>query len=410
MKILGPFTQLLSMRNMPLKGKLDDEQLEIIENAGILINPEGKIEKIDVFQRLIQQNPNIEIEKIEGEKVVIPGLIDSHTHICFGGTRAKDFAMRNAGKSYLDIAREGGGIWSTVKETRKSSTQELVDGVVARAQYLLSLGITTIEVKSGYGLSVIDELKMLRAIKIANKLTSQNLISTCLAAHTLPRDFDGNHAEYLEMIQKELFPILIEENLSKRMDAFIEEEAFDEKVILPYFEKAKEMGFDISVHADQFSTGGSKIAIEVGAVSADHLEASTEKEVALFANSDTAAVALPGASFGLGCSFTPARALLDAGACLAIASDWNPGSGPQGNLIAQASILASFEKLSNAEVLAGITYRAAHALRAENIGKLDTGFEANFAIFDINNYQEITYQQGRLLPDSVYIQGEKVYS
>lgn len=409
MKIIGPFKQLLSMRNLPLKGSLNDNQLEIIENAGILINSDRKIEKIDAFENLVQQNPDATINKIHGNKVVIPGLIDCHTHLCFGGTRAKDFAMRNAGKSYLDIAREGGGIWSTVQETRKSSTQGLVDGIVQRAQYLLHLGITSVEVKSGYGLSVMEELKMLRAIKIANKLTPQNLISTCLAAHTLPKDFDGNHAEYLEVIQKELFPILIEENLTKRMDAFIEEEAFDEKVIIPYFEEAKDLGFDITVHADQFSTGGSEIAIQVGAVSADHLEASTQKEVELLAKSDTVAVALPGASFGLGCDFTPARALLDNGASLAIASDWNPGSGPQGNLIAQASILATFQKLSNAEVLAGITYRAAHALRAENIGMLDNGYEANFAIFDTDNYQEITYQQGRLLPSSVYIQGEKVY-
>lgn len=408
MKLIGPFTQLLSMRNLPLKGSLSDEQLEIIENAGILVNSNGKIENIDDFQELTQKYPEANIEKIEGEKIVIPGLIDSHTHICFGGTRAKDFSMRNAGKSYLDIAREGGGIWSTVKETRKSDLQELVEGIKTRALYLLELGITTIEVKSGYGLSVSEELKMLKAIKIANNETHQQLISTCLAAHTLPQDFDGNHAEYLQIIQDELFPILIEEDLTNRMDAFIEEEAFDENVIIPFFEKAKEMGFDITVHADQFSTGGSEIAVRIGAVSADHLEASTSKEIEILAKSDTVATALPGATLGLGCAFTPARALLDAGACLAIASDWNPGSGPQGNLIAQASILATFQKLSNAEVLAGITYRAAHALRAENIGKLQSGFEANFAIFDTHNYQEITYQQGRLLPSSVYIQGKKV--
>ena len=408
MKLTGPFTQLLPMTDMPLKGALRDEDIPVIENGGI-VSESGKIVEVGNFDDLKFKYPDADIEQIKGNAVAIPGIIDSHTHICFGGTRSKDFAMRNAGKSYLDIAREGGGIWSTVLNTRKASQEELVLGIVERANFLLSLGITTIEVKSGYGLSVAEELKMLHAIKEANGLTKQNLIPTCLAAHTLPKDFEGNHAQYLEMIEKELFPILVEENLAQRMDAFIEEEAFDAKVTIPYFEKAKELGFEITVHADQFSTGGSEVAVKVGAASADHLEASGQKEVELLAYSDTVATALPGATLGLGCAFTPARALLDAGACLAIASDWNPGSGPQGNLLSQASILATFQKLSNAEVLAGITYRAAHALRKERIGQLTEGFESNFAVFATDNYQEITYQQGRLLPSRVYIGGEKVF-
>lgn len=408
MKLIGPFAQVLTMSDLPLKGALKDEQLEIKTNAGILIDKE-KIQIIDDFDVLKSQNPEAEIVKITGKKVALPGFVDSHTHICWGGTRAKDFAMRNAGKSYLDIAKEGGGIWSTVLNTRKASQEELAQIIIKRADYLLKQGITTVEVKSGYGLSVESELKMLRAIKEANQYTKQNLISTCLAAHTLPKDFDGTHQQYLESIENELFPILVEENLTKRIDAFIEEEAFDAKVTIPYFEKAKDLGFDITVHADQFSTGGSKIAVQVGAVSADHLEVSTAKEIELLANSDTVATALPGASLGLGCPFTPARALLDAGACLAIASDWNPGSAPQGNIIAQAAILASFQKLSNAEVLAGVTARAAYALRAEKFGSLIEGNQANFTIFDADNYQEITYQQGRLLPEMVYINGEKVF-
>lgn len=409
MKLIGSFKQLLTMNNLPLKGSIEDESLEIIENAGILVAESGEILEVGLFNELAEKNPDAAIKRVGENVVAIPGLIDSHTHICFGGTRAKDFAMRNSGKSYLDIAREGGGIWSTVKETRKASQQELTDKIIERANYLLSLGITTLEVKSGYGLSVEEELKMLRAIASANKTTHQNLISTCLAAHTLPKDFEGTHFEYLNKMEKELFPILVEENLSKRIDAFIEEEAFDEKVSIPYFEKAKYLGFDITVHADQFSVGGSEVAVKVGAVSADHLEASTDKEVELLAKSDTVATALPGASIGLGCAFTPARALLDAGACVSIASDWNPGSGPQGNLLSQAAILASFQKLSNAEVLAGITFRAAYALREEKVGKIAKGYYADFVLFSTDNYQEITYQQGRLLPNEVYIKGKKVY-
>ena len=168
------------------------------------------------------------------------------------------------------------------------------------------------------------------------------------------------------------------------------------------------MGFDITVHADQFSTGGSEIAVKHNAVSADHLEASTSREIQLLAKSNTIAMALPGASIGLGCGFTPARSLLDAGACLAIASDHNPGSAPMGHLLAQASILGSYEKLTNAEVLSGITFRAAAALHLNDRGSLATGKKADFVVFPTENYQEITYHQGQLPPASVWKNGVQV--
>jgi imidazolonepropionase len=170
------------------------------------------------------------------------------------------------------------------------------------------------------------------------------------------------------------------------------------------------MGFDITVHADQFSTSGSQVAVDFGAISADHLEASAKKEIELLAKSNVIATALPGASIGLGCDFTPARKLLDAGAALAIASDHNPGSAPMGNLLAQASILATFEKLSNAEVLAGLTFRAAAALNLKDRGILETGKLADFVVFPTKNYQEITYQQGQLKPSMVWKNGKKVNS
>ncbi len=266
------------------------------------------------------------------------------------------------------------------------------------------------EVKSGYGLSIDEELKMLRSIKEANTVTPADLISTCLAAHMLSKDFEGNAFEYLEEISSKLFPILKEENLTRRIDAFIEESAFSATQIAPYFKKAKEMDFDITVHADQFSTGGSKVAVKFGAVSADHLEASTQTEIALLAKSNTIATALPGASLGLGCKYTPARKILDAGGALAIASDHNPGSAPMGNLLAQAAILGTFEKLTNAEVLAGISFRAAAALRLSDRGKLAEGYLADFSLFHTAHYNEILYNQGSLKPCMVWKNGELVYN
>ena len=403
--LIGPFAQLLPMTGLPLKGALKDEQLPIIERGGILVS-EGKILKVGVFDDL--KSDDVDIHPIEGVQVCLPGFVDSHTHICFGGTRARDYAYRNAGKTYLEIAKAGGGIWDTVTQTRKASQDELVEGIVSRSKKHLKNGVTTIEVKSGYGLSVDEELKMLRAIQHANATTNASLIPTCLAAHMKPKDWHQDK-DYLDVIINELFAIIKAENLARRVDAFVEESAFSPEEIKPYFQKAKEMGFDITVHADQFTTGGSQVAVDFDAVSADHLEVSTKKEIQLLAKSNTIATALPGASIGLGCAYTPARKILDAGGALSIASDHNPGSAPMGDLLTQASILGTFEKLSNTEVLAGITYRAAAALRLKDRGKLEAGAVADFVIFPTDNYQEITYHQGQLRPSEVWKKGINVY-
>lgn len=406
---IGPIRQAVTMAKLPLKGALKDEQLQVIQEAGILIKDE-EIYEIGPYWDLYPEAQSIGAEMIslKGDIVALPGLIDCHTHICFGGNRAQDYAMRNAGKSYLEIAKSGGGIWDTVKQTRKASLEKLAQLTVKRANRHLKDGITTIEVKSGYGLSVEEELKMLRAIKLANENTLADLIPTCLAAHIPPKDFQGTHKDYLKSIADEVFQILKIEGLSNRIDAFIEETAFTSDDIQSYFQKANELGLDITVHADQFRTGGSKVAVDFEAISADHLEASSEKEIQLLAESNTIAVALPGASIGLGVGFTPARKLLDAGVSLAIASDWNPGSAPMGDLLMQASVLGTFEKLSNAEVLAGITCRAAAALGIKNRGTLEFGKLADIILFPTDDYREITYQQGRLKPSKVFKSGIEV--
>ena len=407
-KLIGPFKQLLSLANLPIKGALKDADMEVLEHAGLLLEG-GKIKAVGSFEELKAANTQgTEIIELTDEYVVLPGYIDCHTHIAFGGNRANDFAMRNAGSSYLEIAEAGGGIWSTVKHTRALSEEELADLTSKRADMLLKQGITTVEVKSGYGLNVEEELKTLRAVKKANQHSAADLISTCLAAHMCPKDFEGTPEEYLAGIVDQLFPILKEESLTTRIDAFVERSAFSAEQTKPYFEKAKDLGFDITIHADQFSTSGSALAVELAAVSADHLEASGDPEVLALAQSDVVAVALPAASLGIGCAFTPARKLLDAGASLAIATDWNPGSAPMGKLIESASILATMEKLSNAEVLSAITYRAAKALNLPDRGRLVEGLLADFVIYKTDNYQNITYLQGALQPAQVWKSGKKV--
>jgi len=407
MKLSGPFKQIVTLNNLPLKGKLNDDQLEIINNGGILTD-NGIILAVDGFEVLKQNFPDSEIDLIENEQIAVPAFTDAHTHICFGGNRANDFALRNSGKTYLQIAESGGGIWSSVQHTRASSEDNLVDGILKRVDILLSQGITTIEIKSGYGLNVEEELKMLRAIKKAQTKTDATLIPTCLSAHLKPRDFEGTSQEYLNYVTNEILPKVKEENLANRVDIFIEKSAFQPEESKAFLLKAKELGFQITIHADQFTPGSSRIAVEVGAKSADHLEATIDEDIEFLANSDTVAIALPGASLGLGEPFTPARKILDKGGILAIATDWNPGSAPMGNLVTQASILATYQKLSTAEVLAAITFRASYALDLEDRGILAKGKKADFVTYETDNFQNILYNQGSLKPSKVYINGKSI--
>jgi imidazolonepropionase len=408
--LIGPLSQAIPMTGIPLKGPVSDSQLQVIENAGILC-ADGLVKTVDKYKNLVSEVKDLDVKliQLEGNHICLPGFVDSHTHICFGGSRARDYAMRNAGKTYLEIAEEGGGIWDTVQQTRKATKKELVKGILKRAKQHLKNGVTTIEVKSGYGLSVEEELKMLKAIKEADNQFPFDFISTCLAAHMLPRDFKGNSSEYLSEISEQLFPILKKDKLANRVDAFIEKGAYNEVEITPYLTKAVEMGFDITIHADQFSVGGSAVAVKFNAVSADHLEASTSHEIELLAKSNVIATALPGASLGLGCDFTPARKILDAGGALAIASDHNPGSAPMGDLLTQSAILGTMQKLTNAEVLAGITCRAAAALNLDDRGKLKPGYFADFSLFHTADFYEVLYNQGSFKPCMVFKKGKLIY-
>lgn len=407
MKLTGPFKQIVTLNHLPINGKLKDDELEIITNGGV-ITKDGIMQQVGDFDLLKQQFQDSEIDLIENEQIALPAFTDAHTHICFGGNRANDFAMRNAGKTYLEIAESGGGIWSSVKHTRTATEKELIDGILKRVDILLKQGVTTIEIKSGYGLNADEELKMLRAIKKAQSQTKATLIPTCLSAHLKPKDFKGTSQEYLNYIIEKILPKVKEENLANRVDIFIEKSAFQPEESKDFLLKAKEMGFQITVHADQFTAGSSRIAVEVGAKSADHLEATIDEDIEFLANSETVAIALPGASLGLGEPFSPARKILDKGGILAIATDWNPGSAPMGNLVTQASILATYQKLSTAEVLSAITFRAAFALDLHDRGILAKGKKADFITYETDNFQNILYHQGSLKPKNIYINGEKI--
>ncbi|NQZ78705.1 MAG: imidazolonepropionase [Ekhidna sp.] len=403
-ELIGPFREIITLESTPIKGALTDDQMGIVSEGGVIIE-EGKIVSVGKFDELAKEGRKISL--IETDQILIPGLVDCHTHLVWGGTRSRDYTMRMSGATYESILEQGGGIFDSVAKTRSASAEALLNDLITRANRHLDDGVTTIEVKSGYGLDVENELKILEVISKGNDRLIVDLVPTCLAAHVCPKEFSDKRA-FLQHIEKELLPRLKMNRLTKRIDAFVEPSAFPKDVAYEYLKTAKAQGFDLTIHADQFHTGGSDIAVKLGAKSADHLEASTEKEIELLANSDTVAVALPGASMGLGMNFTPARKLLDAGASVAISTDWNPGSAPMGDLLVQSSVIGIYEKLSSAEIFAGITFRAAKALGLSDRGRIATGQLADFISFPFDDYREILYNQGKVKPNMVWKNGKRV--
>lgn len=408
-KIVGPFKQLLTLDHLPLKGSLDDTQLEIIPDGGVVIC-DGLIVKTGIFDQLCMEfnDGEVFIERIEKEMVAIPGLVDPHTHICWAGSRANDYSLRLAGKSYPEIAQSGGGIGDTVAKTRAATRDELEELLTERAISHLNSGVTTIEVKSGYCLTTDGEVKLLEVIRKVDQKLPVDLVATCLAAHIKPADFEGSSATYLENVVSELLPEIRRLDLADRIDIYIDKGAFTADEARIYLKNGKKLGFDLVVHGEQFSSGGVSLACELAALSVDHLEMIKENEIRLLAASEVIPVVLPGASLGLGEPFAPARRLLDAGCSLAIGSDWNPGSAPMGDLLLQTAVLGIFEKMTMAESLAGITFRAAMALGLSDRGQLKAGYLADFIAFPTSDYREILYRQGGLKPEIVWKRGDKV--
>ncbi|CDR33367.1 imidazolonepropionase [Criblamydia sequanensis] len=405
--LIGPFKEVVTMEGLPLEGPLKDQSVPIVKEGGILLE-NGIILEVGPFEDL-KKKVNGSISHLPFPAIAVPGFIDCHTHLCFAGSRVSDYAKRVSSMSYLEIAKAGGGILDTVKKTRAASKEELIVSLNKRLEEVISQGITSLEIKSGYGLTLNDEIKQLEAIKEASLKSPLTIISTCLAAHICPPEFSSSKA-YLDFLMKKVLPLVKEKNLAKRVDIFVENGAFEVEESIFYLNFAKTLGFEVVVHADQFHPGGSNVAKITKAISADHLEASSEKDLLELKEAGVIPVALPGASIGLGMAFTKGRKILDLGMPLVIASDWNPGSAPMGNLLAEAAIFGAFEKLTISETLAAITSRASHALSLKDCGILKTGYKADFTIFETSDYRDIFYYQGSLKPSATYIKGTQVFS
>jgi imidazolonepropionase len=403
-RLIGPFSQILTMSKLPLKGAISDDKLEIIEDGGIVVSGD-KIVEIGKFSVLSKKEEMI--KEIDFSCVLVPGFIDCHTHICHYGSRSEEYAKRNSGMSYQEILSEGGGIHNTMLSTEKSSDEELERETISRLDRHFKEGVLTCEIKTGYGSSLRQELRLLNIINKINDVSPSDIVSTCLAAHVTPKKFNSS-SEYLDMIIEELIPQIEKKKLTSRIDIFIEEKAFSPTESFGYLSQLKDR-FDITVHANQFSSGGVKVGVDCGARSVDHLEVINENEIKYLSKSETSAVVLPGCSLGLGIPFAPARKLLDNNCKLSIATDWNPGSAPMGDLLQQSSLLGSIEKLSNAEVFSAITFRSADALGLDDRGAIEKDKIADFVGFKTNDYREILYNQGKLKPSFICKRG-KIYN
>lgn len=319
-----------------------------------------------------------------GQRLVIPGLIDCHTHLCFGGWRGDEFEMRLQGHSYQDIAAAGGGIQSTVAATRASSADELLEKARHSLEGMLDLGITTVECKSGYGLELAAELKQMQVYRDLSDLQPVDLVPTFLGAHMVPVEYEQDREAYIKLLCEELIPEIGEKKLARFCDVFVEQGAFSLEEASSILRAASKAGLGLKVHADQLSNGGgAKLAATMGAVSAEHLEYTDADGISALARAGTVAVSLPLASLYLCERYIPAREMLDAGVRVAVATDFNPGSAPSYHLPLAMTLACLNQKMTPQEVIMGATTVAARAISAEkSIGSLLPGLAADIAVID----------------------------
>jgi imidazolonepropionase len=344
-------------------------------------------------------------------KVVLPGLVDPHTHLVFAGSREYELEMKIKGLSYLEILAGGGGILDSVRATRAAAPGDLVAGGRKHLDQMLAQGTTTAESKSGYGLTLEDEVKILEAGRELNRLHPVDIVPTFLGAHAIPPEYRGDTEGYVRLVVEEMLPVVVREGLAEFCDVFCEEGVFSVDQSRRILAEASRLGLRPKLHADEIvSLGGAELAVEMGAVSADHLMAVSPEGIRQLARSNTVAVLLPATTFCLmGKNYAPARSMIDQGVAVALASDFNPGSSPVNSLQIVMGIACRQLKMMPAEVVSAVTINAAHALgRAAVAGSLEVGKKADLVIFDAPDYRYLMYRFGTNLAEKVIKSGKIV--
>ncbi len=346
-----------------------------------------------------------------GGRLVLPGLVDPHTHLVFAGSREYELEMKIRGAGYLEILARGGGILDTVRATRAASRQDLIRTATKYLDQMLDQGTTTAEAKSGYGLSLAEELKMLDAARELDREHPVDLVSTFMGAHAVPPEYRDRPEQFVALVIDEMLPTVANRQLADFCDVFCEEGVFSVDQSRRILQAAKNLGFRLKIHADEIiSLGGAELAVELGATSADHLMAVSDQGIRRLAEADTVAVLLPATTFCLmGDRYAPARRLIAAGAAVALASDFNPGSCPVNSLQIVMGIACRQLKMTPAEAISAATINAAHAIgRAGAVGSLEVGKQADLVIFDAPNYQYLMYRFGANLAETVIKSGRVV--
>lgn len=386
----------LIIHNVNLATMANEDDYGIINNAAVCVK-DGLIKQ--VITNADQQEGQLEADQVidaEG-RWMTPGLIDCHSHLIYGGNRANEFEMRLQGSSYQAIAEAGGGIISTVKATRQASKQELFDSAAKRLSYLIDEGITCMEIKSGYGLDLATEQKMLEIAQEIDQFSPVEISKTFLGAHALPAEYKNKADEYIQLICEQIMPQLHQQGLIDCVDVFCENIGFNLSQTRKVFEAAKDLGLPVKLHAEQLSNlGGSKLACEYNAWSVDHLEFLAEEDVPSLKKSKTVATLLPGAFYFLNeTQLPPIQALREHKIPIAIATDSNPGSSPCLSLLLMLNMATTLFKLTPFEALKGVTLNAARALRKDlHIGSIEKGKQADLVIWDIEHPAELSYRMG----------------
>jgi imidazolonepropionase len=343
--------------------------------------------------------------------VVLPGFVDAHTHLVFAGNRLADFESRARGETYEQIAKRGGGIQTTVHATRAATEDDLFALAKKRASWFLQNGTTTIEAKSGYGLTLKDELKILRVIRRVGTETPLETVSTFLGAHAFPPEFRENHGEYISLIIDKMLPAIGQEKLAEYCDIFCEQNYFDVADSRRVLTAAKQHRLKLRMHVDQLTNGGgAKLAADLGAITADHLEQTGADGISALTKAAVQPVLLPGSVYALGSKKYPeARQMIDAGLAVVLATDFNPGSSPSASMPMMLSLAVTQMRMSPAEAITAATINAAASLdRVDKIGSLEQGKLANFVIYDCGDYREIAYWFGVSLVRDVFVRGKRI--
>lgn len=405
-------SQLLTLSGGPQRGETLGS-LGIISNGAVLLRDEAIID-VGTTPDLLAAYPDEPRLDASGS-VVMPGFVDPHTHLIWAGDRAAEFEMRLEGKTYLEILASGGGILSTVKATRAASMERLLASTRPRLETMLAYGTTTAEAKTGYGLETAAELRMLQALLALDAEGPLDLAITFMGAHAIPPEYKGRPGEYTGHICEEMLPAVLEwrqVNAPARplpfVDVFCETGAFSLEQSRRIFEAARELGFPLKIHADEFDNlGGASLAAEYGAVSADHLVKSSFEDIEALAKSETVAVALPCTPFGLAEGYyTPAKAILDAGGLLALATDINPGTAWCESMQFAIALACRYMRLTPAQAIAAATINAAAAIgRAGQIGSLEAGKQADVLILSVPDYRHLGYRFGANLVKTVIKKG-----